>query len=75
MAARSASRGSRRSARHGVDGKGLSNVERLPKFGNYIDGAIVPPASNEYLATEDHTPGNVRALIPNGDERDAAEQW
>ena len=47
----------------------MSKVEELPKYGNYIDGAIVPPASNEYLPTENPYSGKVWALIGRGNER------
>ena len=50
----------------------MSKVEELPKYGNYIDGAIVPPASNEYLPTENPYTGKVWALIGRGGERDIA---
>src|SRR6185369_12581338 len=50
----------------------MSKVEELPKYGNYIDGANVPPASNEYLPTEDPYSGKVWALIGRGAEADVA---
>ena len=50
----------------------MSKVEELPKYGNYIDGAVVPPASNEYLPTEDPYSGKVWALIGRGNEGDVA---
>ncbi len=50
----------------------MSKVDELPKYGNYIDGAVVPPASNEYLPTENPYSGKVWALIGRGDENDVA---
>ena len=50
----------------------MSTVEGLPKYGNYIDGAVIPPASNEYLPTENPYSGKVWALIGRGNERDVA---
>jgi len=50
----------------------MSKVEELPKYGNYIDGAVVSPASGEYLPTENPYTGKVWALIGRGGERDIA---
>jgi aldehyde dehydrogenase (NAD+) len=50
----------------------MSKVEELPKYGNYIDGAVVSPASNEYLPTENPYTGEVWALIGRGGERDVS---
>jgi len=44
----------------------------LPKYGNYIDGVNVPPASNDYLPTENPYSGEVWALIGRGTEADVA---
>jgi aldehyde dehydrogenase (NAD+) len=44
----------------------MSKVEELPKYGNYIDGAVVSPASGEYLPTENPYTGKVWALIGRG---------
>ena len=50
----------------------MSKADELPKYGNYIDGAVVPPASNAYLPTENPYTGKVWALIGRGDENDVA---
>ena len=50
----------------------MSKVEELPKYGNYIDGAIVPPVSGEYLPTENPYSGKVWALIARSGEGDVA---
>ena len=50
----------------------MSKVEELPKYGNYIDGAVVPPASAAYLPTENPYTGEVWALIGRGGEADVA---
>ena len=50
----------------------MSTVEELPKYGNYIDGAIVPPASNAYLTSENPYTGQVWARIARGNEADVA---
>src|SRR6187455_962797 len=50
----------------------MSKVEELPKYGNYIDGANVPPASNEYLPTENPYTGKVWALIGRANVGDIA---
>jgi aldehyde dehydrogenase (NAD+) len=50
----------------------MPKVEELPKYGNYIDGAVVPPASNDYLTTENPYSGKVWALIGRGNEIDVA---
>ena len=50
----------------------MSRVEELPKYGNYIDGANVLPASNEYLPTENPYTGKVWALIGRGNVSDIA---
>ena len=48
----------------------MAAVEQLPKYGNYIDGAFVPPASNAYLTTENPYSGQVWALIGRGNQDD-----
>src|SRR6185436_1616618 len=50
----------------------MSKVEELPKYGNYIDGAVVSPASGEYLPTENPYTGKVWALIGRGNVGDIA---
>ena len=50
----------------------MSTAEGFPKYGNYIDGAIVPPASSAYLPTENPYSGKVWALIGRGGEADVA---
>ena len=50
----------------------MSTAEALPKYGNYIDGAVVPPASNAFLPTENPYSGKVWALIGRGGEADVA---
>jgi aldehyde dehydrogenase (NAD+) len=50
----------------------MSTAEELPKYGNYIDGAVVPPATNAYLPTENPYTGKVWALIGRGGEADVA---
>ena len=50
----------------------MSKDEELPRYGNYIDGAIVRPASNDYFPTENPYTGKVWALIGRGGEADVA---
>lgn len=45
----------------------------MKKLENYINGALVPPASGDYLDNSDPAVGRVYSLIPDSDERDVAE--
>ncbi|MCM2276416.1 MAG: aldehyde dehydrogenase [Candidatus Didemnitutus sp.] len=50
----------------------MSNLDSLPKYGQYINGAEVPPASGEYFPTENPYSGEAWALIGRGGKADAA---
>ena len=41
--------------------RGMPKVPAFPKYGHCIDGADVPPASNEYLATDGPYTGKLKA--------------
>jgi len=49
----------------------MSNLDSLPKYGQYINGAEVPPASGEYFPTENPYSGEAWALIGRGGKADA----
>ncbi|MBD5804596.1 putative aldehyde dehydrogenase AldA [Azoarcus sp. Aa7] len=49
----------------------MSNLDSLPKYGQYINGAEVPPASGEYFPTENPYSGEAWALIGRGGKVDA----
>ena len=49
----------------------MSNLDSLPKYGQYINGAEVPPASGEYFPTENPYSGEAWALIGRGSKADA----
>ncbi len=40
--------------------------DQLRRYDHHIDGASVPPASRDYLPTEDPFTGNAWALIARG---------
>lgn len=48
----------------------MSNLEALPKYGNYIDGKIIPPSSGIYFPTENPFSGEAWALIGRGNRTD-----
>jgi len=48
----------------------MSTSVDLPKYGNYINGSAVEPASGQYLPTEDPFSGTVWAWIARSDARD-----
>jgi len=48
----------------------MSTSLDLPKYGNYINGSIVEPASGKYLQTENPFNGATWALIARSDARD-----
>lgn len=48
----------------------MANTATLPHYGNYIDGAIVPPASGEYFPTENPYTGEAWAMIARGNKDD-----
>src|ERR1700741_1197473 len=55
----------------GATGEGNMDGDRqLPRYGHYIDGAVVPPQSSEYLPTEDPFTGKVWAEVPRGSKDD-----
>lgn len=45
-------------------------LDTLPKYGNYIDGKIVPPSTREYLPTDNPYTGETWALIGRGNKAD-----
>ena len=52
-----------------------ANTERstrtdLPRYGNYIDGVVSPPASGAYIPTENPYFGTAWALIARGNAED-----
>ncbi|NMF97627.1 aldehyde dehydrogenase [Aromatoleum toluolicum] len=49
----------------------MSNLDSLPKYGQYINGAEVPPVSGEYFPTENPYSGEAWALIGRGGKADA----
>jgi len=48
-------------------------VNDLPRYGHYIDGASVPPASGAYLPTDNPYTGQTWAHIARGNAADAAQ--
>lgn len=48
----------------------MSLSEALPKYGHYIDGAMVPPALGDYFPTENPYSGELWALIARGGKAD-----
>ncbi len=48
----------------------VPTIDHLPKYGNYIDGVVVPPGSNAYLTTENPYSGEPWALIGRGARED-----
>jgi len=48
----------------------MADLGALPKYGNYIDGKVVPPASGEYFPTENPYTGKAWALIARGNKAD-----
>ena len=48
----------------------MADLGALPKYGNYIDGMVVPPASGEYIPTENPYTGQAWALIARGNKAD-----
>jgi (Z)-2-((N-methylformamido)methylene)-5-hydroxybutyrolactone dehydrogenase len=46
-------------------------MQNLPRFDHYIDGALVAPATGEYLPTEDPYTGEVWAQVARGNAADA----
>jgi aldehyde dehydrogenase (NAD+) len=49
----------------------MSSVQDLPRYAHYIDAAAVPPASGEYLPTDDPYSGRTWALVARGNAADA----
>ncbi|BAL27352.1 aldehyde dehydrogenase [Azoarcus sp. KH32C] len=49
----------------------MSRLDSLPKYGQFINGAEVPPASGEYFPTENPYSGEAWALIGRGGKADA----
>ena len=50
----------------------MSEVQSLPKYGNFINGESAPPSSGQYLPTEDPFSGKPWALIARGNKEDVA---
>jgi len=48
----------------------MGGDRQLPRYGHYIDGVVVPPASGAYLPTEDPYTGEAWALIGHGTTQD-----
>ena len=46
-------------------------MQNLPRFDHYIDGALVPPSSGEYLPTQDPYTGETWAEVARGNAADA----
>lgn len=48
----------------------MTSLDSLPKYGNYIDGKVVPPSSGQYFPTENPFDGQAWALIGRGNKED-----
>ncbi|WP_141104367.1 aldehyde dehydrogenase family protein, partial [Noviherbaspirillum denitrificans] len=48
----------------------MTSLDSLPKYGNYIDGKVVPPSSGQYFPTENPFDGQAWALIGRGSKAD-----
>lgn len=48
----------------------MAQLDTLPKYENYIDGAVVPPSSQQYFPTDNPFSGQPWALIARGNQAD-----
>lgn len=48
----------------------MTNLDSLPKYVNYIDGAFVPPSSGQYFPSENPFSGQAWALVARGNQAD-----
>lgn len=48
----------------------MTNLDSLPKYDNYIDGAFVPPSSGQYFPSENPFSGQPWALVARGNQAD-----
>lgn len=48
----------------------MTNLDSLPKYDNYIDGAFVPPSSGQYFPSENPFSGQAWALVARGNQAD-----